>query len=387
MKSNFYAISKTTQNFSDYFGGTIRLSSQIPHSVKEVIIQNKKGKVRGKITTFLDKEGNVIEKAFNIKDKPLKNRIYTSQKNHIGSDEVVISTQIKEYTLKRNLIDIYRKHIKDFIKWNVQTSLWEQEKIQTNHVATNSALGIKYLTISKIQNLKNISKQFLHSFTQYKPIIKNKINKDSSIKHIEYIVNDKFKALKKSIKTTNMKSPKFDSFLGFRALSLEDFKIPITERFLSDRGIKHLGYKILPNYMPTDGKKITWKGLFCNGYIKFRRTWVPKSKADFASTSRHEVEHGWQYYLDARNGQDRGDNMLAIGEKYGKLKDPKLQYEADKYTESIDNYIPAEKDYNGYRQNYIEIKAFDAGARAEEKYKKEGEILKDEFKHIPPELL
>lgn len=387
MKSNFYAISKTTQNFSDYLGGTIRLSSQIPHSVKEVIIQNKKGKVRGKITTFLDKEGNVIEKAFNIKDKPLKNRIYTSQKNHIGSDEVVISTQIKEYTLKRNLIDIYRKHIKDFIKWNVQTSLWEQEKIQTNHVATNSALGIKYLTISKIQNLKNISKQFLHSFTQYKPIIKNKINKDGSIKHIEYIVNDKFKVLGKSIKTTNMKSPKFDSFLGFRALSLEDFKIPITERFLSDRGIKHLGYKILPNYMPTDGKEITWKGLFCNGYIKFRRTWVPKSKADFASTSRHEVEHGWQYYLDARNGQDRGDNMLAIGEKYGKLKDPKLQYEADKYTESIDNYIPAEKDYNGYRQNYIEIKAFDAGARAEEKYKKEGEILKDELKHIPPELL
>lgn len=387
MKNNFYAISKTTQNFSDYLSGTIRLSSQIPHSVKEVIIQNKKGKVRGKITTFLDKEGNVIEKAFNIKDKPLKNRIYTSQKNHIGSDEVVISTQIKEYTLKRNLIDIYRKHIKDFIKWNVQTSLWEQEKIQTNHVATNSALGIKYLTISKIQNLKIISKQFLHSFTQYKPIIKNKINKDSSIKHIEYIVNDKFKVLKKSIKTTNMKSPKFDSFLGFRALSLEDFKIPITERFLSDRGIKHLGYKILPNYMPTDGKEITWKGLFCNGYIKFRRTWVPKSKADFASTSRHEVEHGWQYYLDARNGQDRGDNMLAIGEKYGKLKDPKLQYEADKYTESIDNYIPAEKDYNGYRQNYIEIKAFDAGARAEEKYKKEGRILKEELKHIPPELL
>ena len=66
--------------------------------------------------------------------------------------------------------------------------------------------------------------------------------------------------------------------------------------------------------MPTDEKEITWKGLFCNGYIKFRRTWVPKSKADFVSTSRHEVEHGWQYYLDARNGQDRGANMLAIGE-------------------------------------------------------------------------
>lgn len=387
MKSNFYVISKTTQNFSDYLNGTIRLSNQIPQTVKEVLIANKKGKVRGKITTFLDKEGNVIEKAFNIKDKPLKNRIYTSQKNHIGSDEVVTSTQIKEYTLNRKLIDIYRKHMNRFINLDTRTYFWEQESIQTNHMANNTALGIKNLTISRIQNLKNIPLQFLHSFTQYKPIINNKISKNRPIKYIEYIVNDKFIALKSSIHTINMKRPKFDSFLGFRALSLEDFKIPITERFLSDRGIKHLGYKILPNYMPTDGKEITWKGLFCNGYIKFRRTWVPKSKADFVSTSRHEVEHGWQYYLDARNGKDRGENMLAIGEKYGKLKDPKLQYEADKYTESIDNYIPAEKDYNGYRQNYIEVKAFDAGARAEEKYKKEGKILKEELKHIPPELL
>ena len=79
MKSNFYVISKTTQNFSDYLSGTIRLSNQIPYTVKEVIL-GRKEKVSGKITTFLDKEGNVIEKAFNIKDKPLKNRIYTSQK-------------------------------------------------------------------------------------------------------------------------------------------------------------------------------------------------------------------------------------------------------------------------------------------------------------------
>lgn len=387
MKSNFYVISKTTQNFSDYLSGTIRLSNQIPQTVKEVLIANKKGKVRGKITTFLDKEGNVIEKAFNIKDKPLKNRIYTSQKNHIGTDEVVTSTQIKEYTLNRKLIDIYRKHMNRFINLDTRTYFWEQESIQTNHMANNTALGIKNLTISRIQNLKNIPLQFLHSFTQYKPIVNNKISKNSPIKYIEYIVNDKFIALKSSIHTINMKRLKFDSFLGFRALSLEDFKIPITERFLRDRGIKHLGYKIVPNYMPTDGKKITWKGLFCNGYIKFRRTWVPKSKADFVSTSRHEVEHGWQYYLDARNGKGRGENMLAIGEKYGKLKDPQLQSEADKYTESIDNYIPAEKDYNGYRQNYIEVKAFDAGARAEEKYKKEGKILKEELKHIPPELL
>lgn len=386
MKNNFYIISKTTQNFADYMSQTIRLSDQTPYTVKEVIL-GRKGKVSGKIATFLDKEGNVIEKAFNLKGKPLRNRIYTYKHGKIGNDEFVKSTEIEEYKLDRKIVDVYKKYQRKTEEEGIKTTLWVHEKTQTNHVAKHIPTDIINLTISRIQNLKNFKLEYLHSFTQYKPIVNNKISKNSPIKYIEYIVNNKFIALKSSIHTINMKRPKFDSFLGFRALSLEDFKIPITERFLSDRGIKHLGYKILPNYMPTDGKEITWKGLFCNGYIKFRRTWVPESKADFVSTSRHEVEHGWQYYLDARNGQDRGNNMLAIGEKYGKLKDPKLQYEADKYTESIDNYIPAEKDYNGYRQNYIEVKAFDAGARAEEKYKKEGRILKEELKHIPPELL
>lgn len=386
MKSNFYVISKTTQNFSDYLSGTIRLSNQIPQTVKEVLIANKKGKVRGKITTFLDKEGNVIEKAFNIKDKPLKNRIYTSQKNHIRTDEVVTSTQIKEYTLNRKLIDIYRKHMNRFINLDTRTYFWEQESIQTNHMANNTALGIKNLTISRIQNLKNIPLQFLHSFTQYKPIVNNKISKNSPIKYIEYIVNDKFIALKSSIHTINMKRPKFDSFLGFRALSLEDFKIPITERFLKDRGIKHLDYKIIPNYIPED-QNITWRGLFCDGNINFRKTWTPKSKAEFASTARHEVEHGWQYYLDARNGQERGDFMTSIGEKYGKLNDHELQQEANRYTEAINNYVSAKEDYEQYRQNYIEVKAFAAGAKAMKKYNKDGKILREEFKHIPPEML
>ena len=314
MKNNFYIISKTTQNFADYMSQTIRLSDQTPYTVKEVVL-GRRGKVSGKIATFLDKEGNVIEKAFNLKGKPLRNRIYTYKHGKIRNDEFVKSTEIEEYKLDRKIVDVYRKYQRKTEEEGIKTTLWVHEKTQTNHVAKHIPTDIINLTISRIQNLKNFKQEYLHSFTQYKPIVNNKISKKSPIKYIEYIVNDKFIALKSSIHTINMKRPKFDSFLGFRALSLEDFKIPITERFLSDRGIKHLGYKILPNYMPTDGKEITWKGLFCNGYIKFRRTWVPESKADFVSTSRHEVEHGWQYYLDARNGQDRGDNMLTIGEK------------------------------------------------------------------------
>ena len=361
------------------------MSDKKPQTVREVIL-GKKGKVEGKIATFLDSDGNVIEKAFNFKGKPLRNRIYSYKTIEIGENEFVKSTEIKEYTLKRNIIEVYRKYQQKVEKLNIKTTLWEQEKIQTNHVATNILENIKHITISRIKNLKTIQKEFLHSFTQYKPIVNNKIDHNSPIKYIEYVVNDKFNAFKETIYTLNMKKPKFDSFLGFRALSLEDFKIPITEKFLRDRGIKHLNYKIVPDAIPQDIND-TWRGLFGDGIISFRKSWIPKSKSEFASTARHEVEHGWQYYLDARNGGNRGDFLLGIGEKYGKLTDPNLQKEANEYTKSINNYVPAKKDYKKYLENYIEIKANEAGAKARKKYEKQGKLLREEFKHIPPEML
>lgn len=385
MKSNFYIISKTTQNFADYMSQTIRLSDQTPYTVKEVIL-GRKGKVSGKIATFLDKEGNVIEKAFNLKGKPLRNRIYSYKHGKIGNDEFVKSTEIEEYKLDRKIVDVYRKYQKKAEEEGIKTTLWVHEKTQTNHVATNILEGIKHITISRIQNLKNGHTEFLHSFTQYKPIINDKVDHNSPIKYLEYVVNDKFNVFKETIYALNTKKPKFDSFLGFRALSLKDFKIPITEKFLRDRGIKHLNYKIIPDSIPHDIND-TWRGLFCDGVIKFRKSWTPKSKAEFASTSRHEVEHGWQYYLDARNGADRGDFMLGIGEKYGKLTDPNLQKEANKYTRSINNYVTAKEDYKKYLENYIEIKAFEAGDKAKKKYDKQGKLLREEFKHIPPEML
>lgn len=377
-------MSKTTQPFSNYLNKTIRLSDKNPHRVEEVIL-GRKGKPQGAIVTFLDKKGQVIEKSFNINGMPLKNRIYKYKTSSIGEDEFVETKEIREYTLPRNIIDVYKKYQKKASHYGLKTILWDLEKIQTNYVSNNIIKEIKNITISRIQNLKSKQKEFLHSFTQYKPIINKKIDNNSPIKYIEYIVNDKFKVLKDSIYTFNTKCPKFDSFLGFRALSLEDFKIPITEKFLQDRGIKHLEYKILPDYTPEPNK--TWRGLFCDGYIKFRESWIPKSKAEFVSTSRHEVEHGWQYYLDARNGGNRGDFLSEIGEKYGKITNPNLKKEADLYTKSINNYIPAEKDYKKYRENYIEIKAYGAGAKAQEKYNKQGKILREEFKHIPPEML
>lgn len=193
--------------------------------------------------------------------------------------------------------------------------------------------------------------------------------------------------IKNSIKGQKVKLPKNDTFLGYRILPIEEARIPLTEKFMKERKIDNLGYKILLDYEPKNNEEITWAGLFSHGKILFSKKWKAQNKATFVSTARHEVEHGWQYFLDARNGGKRGEEMEALGESFGKITDPKLKAEADLYTEAINNYVPASKNYEKYRNNYIEVRAYDEGAKAKETYNKQGKIIRKDFKHIPPEEL
>ena len=386
MKSSYYLISKTIIPFTQYTGKAIRLSTQIPQTIEEVLI-GKKGKLCKSITTFRDKDGKIIERCLDDKNKPLRNRIYSYSKGQITQDEFVNTTTIKEYSLKRQLIDVYRKLQKKLQKHELRTTLWISEKTQKNYVAKNALTNTKTLTITRNENLKNINGQFLHSLTQYHKIIDNIIDKFTPVRHLEYLVNTDFNVIKNSIKGQKVKLPKNDTFLGFRILPIEEARIPLTERFMKERKIDNLGYKILLDYEPKNNEEITWAGLFSHGKILFSKKWKAQNKATFVSTARHEVEHGWQYFLDARNGGKRGEEMEALGESFGKITDPKLKAEADLYTEAINNYVPASKNYEKYRNNYIEVRAYDEGAKAKETYNKQGEIIRKDFKHIAPEEL
>ena len=100
-------------------------------------------KLAVKIATFLDKEGNVIEKAFNLKGKPLRNRIYTYKHGKIRNDEFVKSTEIEEYKLDRKIVDVYRKYQRKTEEEGIKTTLWVHEKTQTNHVAKHIPTELK----------------------------------------------------------------------------------------------------------------------------------------------------------------------------------------------------------------------------------------------------
>lgn len=206
------------------------------------------------------------------------------------------------------------------------------------------------------------------------------------VKSLEFGVDKSYNVDYTSIRANGVKTPSNDSFLGYRILGINDMKEPITEKFIKDRGVGNLGYKINTDYLPEDGSE-TLRGLFYDGNIMFNKLHDFKSKSNFVSTSRHEVEHGWQYYLDARNGGKRGENLEEIGKTCGKITDKKLKKEADVYTQSMDNYVPHYVDYERYRKNYIEIRANKAGAKAKQEYDEQGKTIREDFRHIPKELL
>ena len=378
-----YLISKTTQKYTDYALNVIKLSKSTPYTVDEVVI-GKNGKPCKKITTFKDSKGNLIERIFNYEGEPLRNRIYTHNENTIGEDEIVSSTTIKSYYLKRNLTNIYRKYQEQFINAN-KLHLWEKGEVQTNHIAENIDNGDRILSITKIKQPQHANKQVTHSIVEYPAIKNGKIEKCEN-KTLEYKVNEDYSVSKKSIKTKHTKPPLNDEYLGYRILDLEDSKVPLTEKFMKDRKVDGFGYTIDTDFKPSNNSD-TLCALFDDGTIRFNKLHKFKSKSDFVSTSSHEVEHGWQYYLDARNGGQRGEYLKSLGEEHGPIKDIKLQKEADTYTKSLDNYVPWYVDFKKYKKNYVEICANKKGTKAQSEYDRQGKTIRNDFKHIPKEML
>ena len=383
MVGKSYLISRTTQRYTNYASKAIKLSKSTPYTVDEVVI-GKNGKPCKKITTFKDSKGNLIERIFNYEGEPLRNRIYTHNENTIGEDEIVSSTTIKSYYLKRNHIDIYKKYQEQIINAN-KLNLWEKGEIQTNHMAENIYNGDRILSITKIKQPQHANEQVTHSIVEYPAIKNGKIEKCEN-KTLEYKVNEDYSVSKKSIKTKHTKPPLNDEYLGYRILDLEDSKVPLTEKFMKDRKVDIFGYTIDTDFKPSNNSD-TLCALFDDGTIRFNKLHKFKSKSDFVSTSSHEVEHGWQYYLDARNGGQRGEYLESLGEEHGPIKDIKLQKEADKYTKSLDNYVPWYVDFEKYKKNYIEVCANKKGAKTQSEYDRQGKTIRNDFKHIPKEML
>ncbi len=388
MSNGYYLISKITNlPYHKYNGNALRLINQSARTVDEVLLGAKNSKnIKRKITTFRDSNGNIIERVFNYSDKPFRNRIYSKYYSIIGEDEFITSTHIKEYILPRAMKIPYLQSVSAKYK---RTLLWTPIRFFTNHLSQNINTGDKILTKVIQKNLLKPQNE-IHTFIEFPHIISGKIS-DAAKKILEFRVNtfNGNSVNPKRIYTQGTKLPQNDLFLGIRALSIDDSKEALTQKFLIERGLKNKRIIINSDYKPQDDSEELSKALFDpnEGSVNFLRTHKYKTKSEVCTTARHEVEHGWQYYLHARN--TKGGTTEWESKIYNLFRDlPKsLKKEAQSYTDSISSYVTVAEDRKKYRQNFIEIKANEAGKRAKELYDNERAEIQKEFPHIPPELL
>ena len=388
MTGGYYLISKTPKiPYCKYRGDALRLINQTARTFEEVIVGSKKNpQIKRKITTFYNSDGDIIERVFDFSDKPYKNRLYVKRENVIGQDEFVTSTHVKEYTLPREL---KKAHTDSIAIGYARTLFWTPVKFFTNHLSENIDTGEKVLTQVRQTNLMKPQKE-IHTFIEFPHILSGKIA-DNAEKILKFTVNTLtgHKVNPKNAVEKGAILPQNDSFLGMRALDINDSKSAFSQKFISERGLKNKRIKINPEYLPTDDKEELAKALFDpnEGSINFVKGYKFTSKSEVCDTSRHETEHGWQFYLHARN--TKGGTTPWEEKMYDLFEDlPKsLKREAQKYTDSINSYVTIAENRKLYLKNYIEKLANEQGEKARVLYDYERKKKKKEFPHIPKELL
>ena len=388
MASGYYLFSKINKMpYCKYKGDALRLINQSARTVDEItVISRSNPDVKRKITTFYDSDGNIIERVLNFSDKPFRNRVYTKSDNIIGQDEFVTSTNVKEYTLPRMLKKVYLQSVNDGYS---RTLFWGPVKFFTNHMSENIETGEKVLTQVLRTNLLKPQKE-THTFVEFPHVIKGKIQKTSK-KILKFSVNTLkgHKVNFQDVIEINTKLPQNDSYLGVRALDINDSKTAFAQMFILNRGLKNKRIKINSEYLPVDDKEELAKALFDpnEGSINFVKGYKFTSKTEVCSTSRHETEHGWHFYLHARN--TKGGTTEWEEKMYNLFGDlPKsMRKEAQEYTDSIRSYVTIAENREQYRQNFIEKCSNEEGLKAKILYDYERAEIQKEFPHIPKELL
>ena len=395
MKHEYFLMAKTCQSFVKYNGDAVRLSQKTPHTVESVWVGVKRHpeKMRS-VTTFKDKEGNVLERIFDFADGFSRNRLYERSTSKINNDEKVTSTFIKEFKIKKRMLPAYFGFFEDYGEENIsKTILWTPIKYIANHVARMKNNEIVHSKVS-ITNMEKPSKE-QHSFVEYPHIKNGKIRKTGK-KVLSYTVNSLYNIVKSfDQKTRGVKFPKEDSFLAYRALSINDAIEPMTQKFVRDRGLKHADIKIFPEYYPKNEDEKLYGAHFDpeEGTINFNIFYRPPSKTRLAGTSAHESEHGWQYFLKSLAGGATTNWEYDMYEKFGPICDGKLLREAKRYNRYVQNYTPLTAELkeagkiNEYKDSELENAANKAGAIARARYDREGKAIRKAFPHIPEKFV
>lgn len=329
------------------------------------------------IVSFYDKENRIIKQWQRGSDIPNQMRVYTYD---FGVTKRRKGVKVRNITTSK------------YLPLDEKFSTWKKVSDETQFVHRDfdirkeKCIAPKKVQISKTSyDLNSDGIRFSSVTTEY-PMnygiepksAKKVLGVDIEMRNgIPYIVG--------TVQTPNVNFPSKDKFLAYRFLHGAEKQEALVRYFIREKGLEKANIPV-----GTSKTKVSENAVACfknmDGEIWFKEPARYMSPADIAA---HEAEHAYQYSLD---GRLKGHfNTTPYGRKCYNLFGPvpKNQVEEAKaYKEAARKYpvLDPKEDLSKnseYMYNYLEVKAREAGKKAEIEYEKGRDAILDQFPYTP----
>ncbi len=318
-----------------------------------------------KITTFYSGE-NIVQRLFETSDGERIIREY----EHLGQDVKGSNCKYRKIVQKK-MADGRPEFV---------TNLIEEMRTYISETKKNKKAGKNCLKLEIIKNIIDGNK-ISATITEYPFNGDRKVPKISNLRKIaglEIELNESTPNITGTFETTNVKLPANDKYLPYRFILDTKTKIKeLTKHFIKEKNLDKLNIKV--RVEDTLGNNTA-------GYFDEERNEIvyAMSTCDFARTSAHEVEHAYQYCQIGRVGKGYSQYGRNSRKIFGPIDNLQESMEAYKYSIASINYpkLSDEEDLSknmDYMNNYLEVKAREAGERASKEYKEKGAEFNKQF--------
>lgn len=322
------------------------------------------------VISFYDRDNNVIERLFRQNGMNTRKKIYSKgykSRTIVTKDFVPpkVEAGINVPLKLRNLAGNWRDKISELQiieEYPVLRGYFKGKQIDKSPVGLYTK-RVEYSPSGDKDSVRNIT------FTKYP--INFGFQKPSDKKVISGTLVKKGKDVELTDihKTDNLKIDLNDEFLKYRFIdprSDEGLRL-LTDYFIKKRGLEPLHIYVNPSSASVKESSL---GYFWNGELHYSDKLQKLCSDEAVDTVAHEVEHAYQHAQIGRLGKSESryetnaENLLPPIE-FDEIK------EAVKYAIARDAYPVTNKSMENplYRDNYLEVKAREAGRKAKDMYR------------------
>lgn len=335
------------------------------------------------IVTFYNGDKGIIMRCKKGTGIPNTIRTYEHDFGLSKNEDGIFTRQVneKQYLLVDEEAD-YRAWVPVSEETQCTHKLWDKKK--------GFDVPVKYTSVKKEHNLQNQSESTV-TITEYPTtcgVEPKSAKREMKVGLKEDYVDGVYVPSVMEVSASdNVTLPKDDEFLPYRFVKGSQKQESLAKHFLKKKGLEGMHVTV-----GTSGVMVSDDAAACffpkEGHIYFKK---PDTYAQ-ANVSAHEVEHAWQHSLVGRSGAGKTQYEKNCKEILGPLTNPEEIAEAEKFAQASDNYSGQIKLEDGsinpkYWNNYLEVKAREAGEAAQKKYDEGEDVLLEQFKYIPKRTL